>query len=162
MRYYLLREMPLGNDGDFTFESLFGRFNAELANDLGNLINRSLTLIAKLSAQAAPARDDALYRAGENPYWQLEVQATEACGHAAAAMAWPVPEQGRVLSLAPATLTASAPSPLFPRLDDKLQQAILDKIVPPDVAAAAAAPAAATPAGAAEPRSAPLAPIKID
>jgi methionyl-tRNA synthetase len=33
MRYYLLREMPLGNDGDFTFESLFGRFNADLAND---------------------------------------------------------------------------------------------------------------------------------
>ena len=40
MRYYLLREVPLGNDGDFTFESLFGRFNADLANDLGNLINR--------------------------------------------------------------------------------------------------------------------------
>ena len=67
-------------------------------------------------------------------------------------MTWPVPEQGRVLSLAPATLTASAPSPLFPRLDDKLQQAILDKIVPPE----APQPAAA------EPRSAPLAPIKID
>jgi methionyl-tRNA synthetase len=47
MRYYLLREVPLGLDGDFTFESLFGRFNAELANDLGNLVNRSLTLMAK-------------------------------------------------------------------------------------------------------------------
>ena len=53
MRYYLLREMPLGNDGDFTFESLFGRFNAELANDLGNLINRSLTLIAKFVGRHA-------------------------------------------------------------------------------------------------------------
>ena len=73
-------------------------------------------------------------------------------------MTWPVPEQGRVLSLAPATLTASAPSPLFPRLDDKLQQAILDKIVP---AEASAVPEKAAPA-AAEPRSAPLAPIKID
>jgi methionyl-tRNA synthetase len=56
MRYYLLREMPLGNDGDFTFESLFGRFNAELANDLGNLINRSLTLIVKLRDKHPPAR----------------------------------------------------------------------------------------------------------
>ncbi len=56
MRYYLLREMPLGNDGDFTFESLFGRFNAELANDLGNLINRSLTLIVKLRDPYPPAR----------------------------------------------------------------------------------------------------------
>jgi hypothetical protein len=34
-RYYLLREVPLGNDGDFTFESLFGRFNAELAERSG-------------------------------------------------------------------------------------------------------------------------------
>jgi len=49
MRYYLLREVPLGLDGDFTFESLFGRFNAELANDLGNLVNRSLALMTKSS-----------------------------------------------------------------------------------------------------------------
>ena len=85
-------------------------------------------------------------------------------------MTWPVPVEGRVLPLAPASLTAGAPSPLFPRLDDKLQQAVLDKVVPADVAApapAAAPPAvtaspAAPPPAAAEPRSAPLAPIKID
>jgi methionyl-tRNA synthetase len=86
-------------------------------------------------------------------------------------MAWPEPAAGRVLPLAPAGLTAHPPSPLFPRLDDKLQQAILDKIVPPDMAAApapatAAAPAASAPAPAApapaEPRSAALAPIKIE
>src|SRR5262245_718504 len=77
MRYYLLREVPLGNDGDFTFESLFGRFNAELANDLGNLINRSLTLITKLSAEFPPARDDTVYVPSENPFWQLEVSAQE-------------------------------------------------------------------------------------
>jgi methionyl-tRNA synthetase len=59
MRYYLLREMPLGNDGDFTFESLFGRFNAELANDLGNLINRSLTLLTKFRDSHPPARMEA-------------------------------------------------------------------------------------------------------
>ncbi len=57
MRYYLLREVPLGLDGDFTFESLFGRFNAELANDLGNLVNRSLAMLGKFSATVAPARD---------------------------------------------------------------------------------------------------------
>jgi methionyl-tRNA synthetase len=55
MRYYLLREVPLGLDGDFTFESLFGRFNAELANDLGNLVNRSLTLMSK--SKLHPAYD---------------------------------------------------------------------------------------------------------
>ncbi|MBA3395806.1 MAG: methionine--tRNA ligase [Deltaproteobacteria bacterium] len=79
MRYYLLREVPLGNDGDFTFESLFGRFNAELANDLGNLINRSLTLITKFAVEHPPVRDDAQYGATENPFWQLEVTATETC-----------------------------------------------------------------------------------
>ena len=58
MRYYLLREVPLGLDGDFTFESLFGRFNAELANDLGNLVNRSLTLMTK--SALSPAHDTAI------------------------------------------------------------------------------------------------------
>jgi methionyl-tRNA synthetase len=58
MRYYLLREVPLGHDGDFTFESLFGRFNAELANDLGNLVTRSLTLIRKLGGAAPAVRHD--------------------------------------------------------------------------------------------------------
>ncbi len=83
MRYYLLREVPLGNDGDFTFESLFGRFNAELANDLGNLINRSLTLITKFAAEHPPRRDDSVYGQSENPFWQLETTATEVCINAA-------------------------------------------------------------------------------
>jgi len=78
MRYYLMREVPLGNDGDFTFEGLFGRFNADLANDLGNLVNRSLTLIAKFAADHPPVRDDQFHLDGhENPYWQLEVHAFE-------------------------------------------------------------------------------------
>ncbi|MBV8759741.1 MAG: methionine--tRNA ligase [Deltaproteobacteria bacterium] len=62
MRYFLLREVPLGLDGDFTFESLFGRFNAELANDLGNLVNRSLTLIGK--SPVRPAYDGFIAESG--------------------------------------------------------------------------------------------------
>ena len=54
LRYYLLREVPLGLDGDFTFESLFGRYNAELANDLGNLVNRSLAMMNKLGGAHPP------------------------------------------------------------------------------------------------------------
>jgi len=84
MRYYLLREVPLGNDGDFTFEGLFGRFNADLANDLGNLVNRSLTLISKFAADHPPVRDDRFHSDGtENPYWQLEVHAFETVRHVA-------------------------------------------------------------------------------
>lgn len=78
MRYYLMREVPLGNDGDFTFESLFGRFNADLANDLGNLVNRSLTLIGKFAAEFPPVCDDAQFAGGENPHWQLETHAFQA------------------------------------------------------------------------------------
>jgi len=60
MRYYLLREIPLGNDGDFTFDSMFSRYNADLANDLGNLVSRSLTMIGKFAPQAPPRHDAAL------------------------------------------------------------------------------------------------------
>ncbi len=47
LRYFLLREMPFGTDGDFSMSSLKARYNAELANNLGNLLSRTLTLIEK-------------------------------------------------------------------------------------------------------------------
>jgi methionyl-tRNA synthetase len=54
LRYFLLRETPLGNDGDLIYESLIERHNADLANDLGNLVNRALTMITKFGGQAPP------------------------------------------------------------------------------------------------------------
>ncbi len=84
MRYYLLREIPLGNDGDFTFESLFGRYNAELANDLGNLINRSLALITKFAAETPPTFDVRFHGDGtDHPSLQLEALAVEVSRNAA-------------------------------------------------------------------------------
>src|SRR5262249_8161308 len=44
-RYFLLREVPFGHDGDFSQEALIGRINGDLANGLGNLFSRTLTLI---------------------------------------------------------------------------------------------------------------------
>jgi len=47
VRYFLLREVPFGNDGDFSHRAMIGRMNSELAGGLGNLAQRSLSIIAK-------------------------------------------------------------------------------------------------------------------
>ena len=47
VRYFLMREMPFGNDGDFSHRSMVNRMNGDLANDLGNLAQRVLSMIAK-------------------------------------------------------------------------------------------------------------------
>ena len=47
IRYFLLREITLGQDGHFNYDALVTRFNADLANDLGNLLHRTLNMIGK-------------------------------------------------------------------------------------------------------------------
>ncbi|MDX8389482.1 MAG: methionine--tRNA ligase [Mariprofundaceae bacterium] len=47
IRYFLLREVPFGQDGDFSQAALKQRYNSELANDIGNLLNRSLSMLHK-------------------------------------------------------------------------------------------------------------------
>jgi methionyl-tRNA synthetase len=46
-RYYVLADTPYGQDGDFTYEGLISRYNADLANNLGNLLSRVATVVAK-------------------------------------------------------------------------------------------------------------------
>ncbi|MBL6077621.1 methionine--tRNA ligase [Belnapia sp. T18] len=55
VRYFLLREVPFGNDGDFSRAALIGRLNGELADTLGNLANRTLSLIQRNCGGALPA-----------------------------------------------------------------------------------------------------------
>jgi methionyl-tRNA synthetase len=54
VRFFLLREVPFGNDGDFSERALISRMNSELANDLGNLCQRTLSLIARNCAGVLP------------------------------------------------------------------------------------------------------------
>ena len=55
VRYFLLREVPFGNDGDFSRQSMISRINSDLSNDLGNLFQRVLTFIYKNSDAQIPS-----------------------------------------------------------------------------------------------------------
>lgn len=54
LRYYLLKAMPYGNDGNFTPEDFISKINFDLANDLGNLLNRTVAMINKYESGVIP------------------------------------------------------------------------------------------------------------
>jgi len=57
VRYFLMREVPFGGDGDFAHQAVMTRYNADLANDLGNLAHRSLSMTEKWLGGTVPALD---------------------------------------------------------------------------------------------------------
>jgi methionyl-tRNA synthetase len=54
LRYFLLREVVFGQDGSFSYDALIGRYNAELANGIGNLVSRTLTMVNQYRGGVIP------------------------------------------------------------------------------------------------------------
>jgi methionyl-tRNA synthetase len=68
LRYFLLREIVFGQDGSFSFDALVGRYNSDLANGLGNLASRTLSMIQQYRDGAIPPNFD-------DDEWPFEVEA---------------------------------------------------------------------------------------
>src|SRR5262249_29252979 len=71
LRYFFLREVPFGQDGNYSHEAIVARINADLANDLGNLAQRSLSMIGRNCAGVLPkpgafsANDETILRSAD-------------------------------------------------------------------------------------------------
>ena len=70
LRYFLLREVVFGQDGSFSYDALIGRYNSELANGLGDLVSRTLTMIGQYRGGAIPAGTvEPIADAARRPSW---------------------------------------------------------------------------------------------
>ena len=85
-RYYVLAETAYGQDGDFTYEGLIGRYNSDLANNLGNLLSRVATVVDKKCGGIGPA-----------PSSDSPLATVAATTYAAAAENWDAVQPSRAL-----------------------------------------------------------------
>lgn len=81
VRFWLLRGVPFGQDGDFTRAAFVARYNADLANDFGNLVQRATTLISRYSGGRLPAPG-----APDDPEKRLRAEADALSGRITAAL----------------------------------------------------------------------------
>jgi methionyl-tRNA synthetase len=96
VRYFMLRELPFGSDGDFSHHAVVGRINSDLANDLGNLAQRVLSMINRNCAAVVPepgnltAADETLLTAARSLLPQLRADFAEQSFHRGLEAIWQV------------------------------------------------------------------------
>jgi methionyl-tRNA synthetase len=96
LRYFLLREVPFGQDGNYSHEAIVNRINADLANDLGNLAQRSLSMISKNCDGTLPQpsaftpADEALLAAADTLLAKARAAMEDFALHAVLAEIWSV------------------------------------------------------------------------
>jgi len=96
VRYFMLRELPFGSDGDFSHRAMVGRINGDLANDFGNLAQRVLSFVNKNAGAKVPepagftAADEALLAAARGLLPALRSEFAEQGFHRALEALWQV------------------------------------------------------------------------
>lgn len=96
VRYFMLRELPFGSDGDFSHRAVVSRLNGDLANDLGNLAQRVLSMINRNCAASVPepgtlvAADEALLAAARGLLPRVRVDFAEQSFHRGLETIWQV------------------------------------------------------------------------
>jgi methionyl-tRNA synthetase len=122
-RYFVLREMTFGLDADFSEAAFVGRLNADLANDLGNLVSRATTLIANaasgVGAPAAPtAEEEAVVQAAAQARRLLDEAMEEFAFQRALAAVWEfIGALNRYIDVTQPWALARRPADERPRLD---------------------------------------------
>lgn len=76
LRYFLLREVPFGQDGSFSFDAVVQRYNSDLANDLGNLSSRTLTMINRYFNGSVPYPSPLVAKKGADDVIRDQAQST--------------------------------------------------------------------------------------
>ena len=148
VRYFLLREVPFGNDGDFSHKAMVGRMNYDLANQFGNLAQRVLSMIAKNcegqvpQPQALASDDEDLLTAVSDLLPALRADMDRQQFHSALTKVWEVVGAANryIDHAAPWTLKKTDPARmatvLYVLADAIRRLAILTQAVMPDASAA--------------------------
>src|SRR5260370_32469187 len=118
VRYFVLRELPFGSDGDFSHRAVVGRLNGDLANDFGNLAQRVLVMINRNCGGSVPdhgesgAADTTLLNAAQNLLGTVRGHIAEQAFHLALEAIWRVVSEANryVDEQAPWVLSRSDPA----------------------------------------------------